>query len=325
MRMERAGPKRADLIARASERELADIIFAYGEERRAARHRPRHRRGAQPSADRDHRRLAEIVRKAVGPRAKDGIDPATRTFQALRIWVNDELGELDRGLAAAERLLAPGGRLAVVSFHSLEDRRVKEFLRGRAGAAPKARATCRARRSSAPPTFRLLSRAAVTPGESEIKANPRARSARLRAAERTHAPAWRRREAMLRLRHPLLDRPRHRGRLRDHPVQIRCPGAGARAGRQLDAKILRHQEAIHVLKAEWAYLKRAGLARTLEPALSRPVALRGSQIGIWPRSRARGTGSRARPAAVERSQRRRPDGLAKKPCKPAHQRTKAVP
>ncbi|HEX6103750.1 MAG TPA: 16S rRNA (cytosine(1402)-N(4))-methyltransferase RsmH [Alphaproteobacteria bacterium] len=190
MRMEGSGPTAADLIARASERELADVIFQYGEERRA---RPIARAIAAARADAPIRttgRLAEIVRKAAGPRAKDGIDPATRTFQAIRIRVNDELGELRRGLMAAETLLAPGGRLAVVSFHSLEDRAVKEFLRARAGAAPQGSRHLPRQAPERVPSFRLLSRGAVTPGDAELTSNPRARSARLRAAERTHAPAW---------------------------------------------------------------------------------------------------------------------------------------
>ncbi len=120
--------------------------------------------------------------------ASGGIDPATRTFQALRIAVNDELGELDRGLAAAERLLMPGGRLAVVAFHSLEDRQVKNFLRARGGAAPRATRHLPAARV-APPSFRLRARKPVVPGAAEIAHNPRARSARLRTAERTAAPA----------------------------------------------------------------------------------------------------------------------------------------
>jgi 16S rRNA (cytosine1402-N4)-methyltransferase len=190
MRMEPSGPNAADLIARASEGELADIIFRYGEERRA---RPiaraiTHARAEAPI--RTTQRLAEIVRKAAGPRGKDGIDPATRTFQALRIWVNDELGELASGLVAAESLLLPGGRLAVVSFHSLEDRAVKEFLRKRAGASPAGSRHQPRPREEPAPSFRLLSRSAVRPSHGEIHANPRARSARLRAAERTHAAAW---------------------------------------------------------------------------------------------------------------------------------------
>jgi 16S rRNA (cytosine1402-N4)-methyltransferase len=190
MRMGASGPTAADLVARASERELADIIFQYGEERRA---RPIARAVATARSQAPIRttgRLAEIVRKAAGPRAKDGIDPATRTFQALRIWVNDELGELKRGLVAAESLLAPGGRLAVVSFHSLEDRAVKEFLRARAGAAPQGSRHLPRQAAERAPSFRLLSRGAAMPSEEEIEINPRARSARLRAAERTHAPAW---------------------------------------------------------------------------------------------------------------------------------------
>src|SRR5262249_12066674 len=125
--------------------------------------------------------LAAIVRDAM-PRPEPGLDPATRTFQALRIAVNDELGELDRGLAAAEQLLMPDGRLAVVSFHSLEDRKVKEFLRKRSATAPR-----RSRHEPAPdyspsPSFELLHRRAVRPSAAELAQNPRARSARLRAA-----------------------------------------------------------------------------------------------------------------------------------------------
>ena len=190
MRMGASGPTAADLVARASERELADLIFQYGEERRA---RPIARAVATARSQAPIRttgRLAEIVRKAAGPRAKDGIDPATRTFLALRIWVNDELGELKRGLVAAESLLAPGGRLAVVSFHSLEDRTVKEFLRARAGAAPQGSRHLPRQAAVRAPSFRLLSRGAAMPSEEEIEINPRAHSARLRAAERTHAPAW---------------------------------------------------------------------------------------------------------------------------------------
>ena len=191
MRMDAAGSTAAERLARASERELADVIFKYGEERRA---RPIARAIAEARKQAPIEttgQLAQIVRKAAGARAKDGIDPATRTFQALRIWVTDELGELDRGLDAAESLLAPGGRLAVVSFQSLEDRRVKEFLRRRSGAAPGASRHLPRPTGERAPSFHLLSRGPVTPGESEIRTNPRARSAKLRAAERTPAPAWR--------------------------------------------------------------------------------------------------------------------------------------
>jgi 16S rRNA (cytosine1402-N4)-methyltransferase len=121
--------------------------------------------------------------------ARDGIDPCTRTFQAIRLFVNDELGELDRGLAAAERLLAEGGRLAVVAFESLGDRRVKSFLRARAEGAPGvSRHAPEPRRAPGAASFRLLGRSARRPLPDECRANPRARSARLRAAERTAAP-----------------------------------------------------------------------------------------------------------------------------------------
>jgi len=133
--------------------------------------------------------LAAIVRRVV-PKSRDGIDPATRTFQALRIHVNQEMAELDRGLAAAEGVLKAGGRLAVVSFHSLEDRRVKTFLRSRSEDRPHASRHLPDVAGAAPAaTFRLLGRRSQVPGEAEIAVNPRARSARLRAAERTAAAA----------------------------------------------------------------------------------------------------------------------------------------
>ncbi|MEP1029515.1 MAG: 16S rRNA (cytosine(1402)-N(4))-methyltransferase, partial [Alphaproteobacteria bacterium] len=133
--------------------------------------------------------LADLIRGVVR-KSKDGIDPATRTFQALRIFVNDELGELARGLAGAEALLAPGGRLAVVSFHSLEDRAVKEFLRERSGAGPRpSRHLPDLPVSTHKPTFTLITRGTVKPGQAETRSNPRARSARLRWAVRTDAPA----------------------------------------------------------------------------------------------------------------------------------------
>ena len=184
MRMGRDGRSAADLVNGADEAELAALIREYGEERFARRiaraiiaARPLHRTGG----------LAAAIRGVVPETG--GIDPATRTFQALRIAVNDELDELDRGLAAAERLLEPGGRLAVVAFHSLEDRRVKDFLRRRSADAPRASRHAPATRGPAP-SFRLISRKPVAPSADEIARNPRARSARLRAAERTDAPAW---------------------------------------------------------------------------------------------------------------------------------------
>jgi 16S rRNA (cytosine1402-N4)-methyltransferase len=187
MRMERAGKSAADLVNELAERPLADLIFTFGEEKKARRIAKAivAARALAPIDTTQH--LAEIVRRAIGP-AHDRIDPATRTFQALRIAVNDELAEIDRGLAAAERLLAPGGRMAVVSFHSLEDRRVKQFLRGHAGRNPKASRHLPMQDAGATPTLRLIAPGGIEPSESEIRANPRARSARLRVAERTDAP-----------------------------------------------------------------------------------------------------------------------------------------
>jgi 16S rRNA (cytosine1402-N4)-methyltransferase len=189
MRMSGAGQTAADLVATLSESDLAELIRALGEERFARRiaraiNATRQRRPIRRTAE-----LADIVR-AVIPQSEPGQDPATRTFQALRIAVNDELGELDRGLAAAEQLLAPGGRLAVVSFHSLEDRRVKEFLRRRSDVAPRASRHRPLGAESPPPSFNLVTRRAVKPSAAEIAHNPRARAARLRAAARTAAPPW---------------------------------------------------------------------------------------------------------------------------------------
>ena len=187
MRMEGQGTSAADLVNTLPEAALAELIRALGEERfarRVARAIVRERARAPITRTVT---LAGVVRAAVP--ADGGIDPATRTFQALRIAVNDELGELERGLEAAERLLLPGARLAVVSFHSLEDRRVKNFLRARSGNAPRGTRHLPAARAALP-SFRLLSRKPVAPGAAEIARNPRARSARLRAAERTSAPRW---------------------------------------------------------------------------------------------------------------------------------------
>ena len=187
MRMERAGESAADLVNSLPERELADIIWQLGEERfgrRVARAIVAARAEAPITTT---ARLAEIVRGAV-PRDPSGIDGATRTFQALRLRVNDELGEVERGLEAAAALLAPGGRLVVVAFHSLEDRIVKRFLRDATGRTPAASrhdpAALRPRDAAA---FRLLTTSAQRPEADETRANPRARSARLRAMERLAA------------------------------------------------------------------------------------------------------------------------------------------
>jgi 16S rRNA (cytosine1402-N4)-methyltransferase len=189
MRMEQAGPSAADLVNEMAERPLADLIFTFGEERQSRRIARAivAARDLAPIETTD--RLAEIVRRAIGGKPNSNqIDPATRTFQALRIAVNDELGEIDRGLAAAEALLAPGGRLAVVSFHSLEDRRVKQYLRDRAGAAPKgSRHLPVAAPDEAKPVFRLIAAGGITASEAELRDNPRSRSARLRVAEKVAA------------------------------------------------------------------------------------------------------------------------------------------
>jgi 16S rRNA (cytosine1402-N4)-methyltransferase len=189
MRMGGDGPTAADIVNTADEAALADIIERYGEER-FARRIARAIVAARVQAPITRTiQLAEIVRGTVR-RTADGIDPATRTFQALRIYVNDEISELQRGLAAAERLLVPGGRIAVVSFHSLEDREVKSFLRRRSGGEGGVSRHLPTHGRQRAPSFALLTRRALRPGEDEIAANPRARSARLRAAERTSAPAW---------------------------------------------------------------------------------------------------------------------------------------
>jgi 16S rRNA (cytosine1402-N4)-methyltransferase len=186
MRMAQEGPSAADFVNEADEGEIADVIFQYGDE-------PKSRRIARAIvAARPVTRTAElasIVRRAVGWKPHDKKDPATRTFQAIRIHVNRELGELADGLAAAERSLKPGGRLAVVTFHSLEDRMVKRFLRDRSGAAPSGSRHLPAATAATAPSFEKVGRA-VRAGEAELARNPRARSATLRTATRTAAPAW---------------------------------------------------------------------------------------------------------------------------------------
>ena len=189
MRMEQAGPTAADLVNELDEESLADIFWRYGEERHSRRLARAivHDRKQTPFSTTSQ--LAELTRRIV-PKSKDGIDPATRAFQGLRIAVNDEMGEVEKGLKAAERLLAPGGRLAIVSFHSLEDRAVKDFLKRRAGKASRPNRYLPDLAAGPAASFHLISAKAVRPGEAEIRANPRSRSARLRIAERTSAPAW---------------------------------------------------------------------------------------------------------------------------------------
>lgn len=187
MRMSQDGPSAADLLNAADEAVIADVLYHYGEER-AARRIARAIVAARPLAT--TAQLAEVVQSCL-PRPKPGQShPATRAFQAIRIWVNDEFGQLVAGLAAAERALKPGGRLAVVSFHSLEDRIVKRFMQARANAAGGAS-------RHAPEVvlgaaaFTLPFRRAIGPDDAELAANPRARSAYLRVALRTDAPAGR--------------------------------------------------------------------------------------------------------------------------------------
>lgn len=182
MRMSQSGDSAADLVNTASVAELTKILFDYGEE-------PKARRIAQAIANQRTTRpftttgeLASLVASIV-PKQKDGHHPATKTFQALRIAVNDELGELEAGLKAAEKILKIGGRVAVVSFHSLEDRIVKNFFRDRSTVSQPSR-HMPVTADTAKPTLKLITKQGITPSPEEIAANPRARSARLRVAEK---------------------------------------------------------------------------------------------------------------------------------------------
>ena len=184
MRMSKSGLTAAEFLNSADEADIARVLRDYGEEPRA-RAIARAIVAARP-VERTAE-LAAIVRRAAGFRPGQKSDPATRTFQAIRIHLNAELDELEQGLEAAERALKPGGRLAVVTFHSLEDRIVKRFFRERSGATP---AGSRHRPRLVDPTEPTFERVAkpVAPSERELAANPRARSARLRSAIRTSAP-----------------------------------------------------------------------------------------------------------------------------------------
>jgi 16S rRNA (cytosine1402-N4)-methyltransferase len=191
MRMSQDGPSAADFVNTAPEGEIADVLFNYGEERQSRRV-ARAIVAARPLETTGQ--LAAVVRKALGHHPGMPKDPATRSFQAIRIHVNAELDELNAALDAAEQLLAPGGRLAVVSFHSLEDRIVKQFLREAAGALANTSRHLPQVAPAAAPTFDHIAKA-VRPSTVEINRNPRARSATLRAAVRTAAPARHRRAA----------------------------------------------------------------------------------------------------------------------------------
>ncbi|RVT89406.1 16S rRNA (cytosine(1402)-N(4))-methyltransferase RsmH [Sphingomonas crocodyli] len=187
MRMEQAGMSAADFVNEADEEEIADVLYTLGEEPRARRV-ARAIVAARPITRTAE--LAEVVRRALGHRPHEKKDPATRTFQAIRIHLNAELDELEQGLAAAEKVLRPGGRLAVVSFHSIEDRIVKRFLRERSGATPAGSRHLPDARGAGPnPSFEAVAKP-VRAGEAELARNPRSRSATLRVARRTAASPW---------------------------------------------------------------------------------------------------------------------------------------
>ena len=190
MRMERVGESAADVVNTASEEDLSNIVFRLGEERHARRVARAIVRARTEQVFETTAQLADVVRSVVPKSRKTHVDPATRTFQAIRIHVNDEIGELERGLVGAEQILRPDGRLAVVAFHSLEDRPVKAFLRTRSGGDGRGSRHMPDAPAGRPPAWRLPTRRAITPSDGETSINPRSRSARMRVGERTEAPSW---------------------------------------------------------------------------------------------------------------------------------------
>ena len=186
-----SGESAADFVNLAGEEAIANVIYTYGEEHKS---RTIARAIVKARTEKPFTRtleLAELILRVFHGRKVDGRHPATRTFQALRIYVNDELGELAEGLAAAERILKPGGRLVVVTFHSLEDRIAKRFFSSRSGKESRAsRHIPEQSIKSEAPSFRIVNSRPLTPSKGELDLNPRARSARLRCALRTEAPAW---------------------------------------------------------------------------------------------------------------------------------------
>ena len=185
MRMGSSELTAAEVINTYDEKALADIFFTYGEERQSRKiaHRIVQRRTEKEFQTTQE--LANLIREAI-PFQKKGHDPATRTFQALRIYVNDELGELTKALEASERLLKPEGRLVIVAFHSLEDRAVKQFIKEKSNPSVQgSRHLPLTRKEQEKPTFDLLYKKAIVPQEDEVRLNPRSRSAKLRAARRT--------------------------------------------------------------------------------------------------------------------------------------------
>ena len=187
MRMEGKGPSAADILREEDEETIADILFYFGEERAARRIARAVVADRKTSPYASTLEFAEMIARVAPARRGELSHPATRTFQALRIAVNDELGELLRGLVTAERLLKPGGRLAVVTFHSLEDRIVKQFLATRSGRGRAASRRLPGEPAEAEPTFEVPRGQPIEPGEAEMAANPRSRSAKLRVATRLGA------------------------------------------------------------------------------------------------------------------------------------------
>ncbi len=189
MRMEGSGRSAADILREDDERQIADILFHFGEERAARRIARAVVFDRTTSPYVSTLQLAEMIARVAPARPGETTHAATRAFQALRIAVNDELAQLLRGLEAAERALKPGGRLAVVTFHSLEDRIVKQFLARRSGRGRAASRLLPGEPAIPAPTFVVPAGQPIVPGEAELAANPRARSAKLRFGERTGAPA----------------------------------------------------------------------------------------------------------------------------------------
>jgi 16S rRNA (cytosine1402-N4)-methyltransferase len=195
MRMSCVGPTASDVVNTFDEDQLADIFLSLGEVRHARKIAREIMRQRVKKPFTRTKELADLIIRVMGGRRWGEIHPATQAFQALRIYVNDELTELKKGLQAAEAILKPEGRLVVITFHSLEDRIVKHFLRERSGKADHgSRYKPSPRRTFSAPSFRIINSRPLTPNESEINVNPRARSARLRAAQRTEAPIWKERE-----------------------------------------------------------------------------------------------------------------------------------
>jgi 16S rRNA (cytosine1402-N4)-methyltransferase len=191
MRMAQSGPSAADVVAQYSAEKLADIIYVFGEEQKSRAIGRAIVKARAEAPIETTKQLVAAIERATGPhRPHLRTHPATKTFQALRIYVNDELGQLVDALIAAERILKPGGRLVVVSFHSLEDRIVKQFFAERSGNLPSTSRHAPGIMDAPAPSFRLLHKGHVAADEKELAENPRARSAKLRAAVRTDAKAW---------------------------------------------------------------------------------------------------------------------------------------